>query len=115
MKMNESMHSPTPTPPATFNTKDGKWKKIVVFKDGLLMRSSGIPSTHAKEVPNDAQKHVVWTRKQGIDSISLFKHDTTDTWYVHVSNGGRDYVSETFTDITNAKKHASKLREKDNL
>lgn len=114
MTMNDAnqSHQKTPsTQPPTFSSDDEKWEKRVVYTDGVLMRSVGIPSQHAHEVPDTAQKHYVWLRNQGVDAISLFKQDKSEKWFVHVANGARDYVSDVFDDITAAKKHISKLRE----
>lgn len=100
------------TQPATFTSADNVWEKQVLFSDGILIRQSGIPAAHAKGVPNDATKHLVWKRKKGMHAISLFKNDGDgETWVVHVANGGRDYVSDTFTDVSAAKKHITELRE----
>lgn len=105
----------TATPPPTFTNDDNKWKKQILFTNGTLLRTTGIPAAHAKHVPDDAIKHIIWTQKQGLHAISLFKHTDTDTYYVHVANGSRDYISNTFTDITNAKKHVSNLKQKDSI
>lgn len=99
------------TPPATFTNEDNQWKKRVVYTDGVLVAMVGIPAAHAKGVPDDAQKQFVWQRKQGLHAISVFNHEENGEYFVHVSNGGRDYVSETFTDIVDVKKHVSKLKE----
>lgn len=100
------------TQPATFTSADNQWEKQVLFSDGILIYQSGIPAAHAKGVPDNATKHVVWKRKGGMHAISLFKHGgDSDTWVVHVANGGRDYVSDTFTDVSKAKKHITELRE----
>lgn len=106
--------SATTTPP-TFSSDDTDWTKQILFSDGILIHNAGIPSAHAKEVPDDATKHYIWTRNQGLHAISLFKHEPTGTHYVHVANGGRDYVSDTFDSITEAKKHVSDLQETDSL
>mgnify|MGYP007091092571 FL=1 len=110
-----SQTSSATTPPPTFSSDDSDWTKQVLFRDGILMHNAGIPSTHAKEIPDNATKHYIWTRKQGLHAISLFKHDDTETYYVHVANGGRDYLSDTFDTISNAKKHVKELQDKNNL
>ena len=106
-----SQQRSVPTPPATFTSEDNQWRKRVVYTDGVLVAMVGIPAAHAKGVPDDAQKRLMWQRKQGLHEISLFEHGETGEYHVHVSNGGRDYVSDTFTDLVNAKKHVSTVKE----